>query len=170
MFLCRQSRHREDCFSKVKTHPENCSVCPDSIRKPRKNSPTISVYFIPKLIIPLASSKNCCKRMPQIFRSNSALLEMNSSSLMIRQQTVFVKYGDSGKWLDELRRIGPKRLNIRKLQRFTVNLSKRDFEKTKVDGLVEEIWPGFWLWIGRYDPDHGPDLFGRGWAPEDLMV
>lgn len=86
------------------------------------------------------------------------------------QQSVFVKYGDSGKWLDELRRIGPKRQNMRKLQRFNVNLSKRDFEKAKFDGLVEEVWHGFWLWIGRYDPDHGLDLFGRGWAPEDLMI
>jgi len=86
------------------------------------------------------------------------------------QQPVFVRFGDSGKWLDQLRRIGPKRQNMRKLQRFTVNLSKRDFEKAKFDGLVEEIWPGFWLWIGRYDPNHGLDLFGSGWATKDLMV
>jgi len=86
------------------------------------------------------------------------------------QQSVFVKFEDSGKLLDELRRIGPKRQNMRKLQRFTVNLSKNYFEKAKFDGLMEEIWPGFWLWIGRYDPNHGLDLFGRGWAPEDLMV
>jgi hypothetical protein len=59
---------------------------------------------------------------------------------------------------------------MRKLQRFTVNLSKRDFEKAKFDGMVEEIWPGFWLWIGRYDHSHGLDLFGAGWAPEDLTV
>ena len=86
------------------------------------------------------------------------------------QQSVFVNFGDSGKWLDELRRIGPKRQNMRKLQRYSVNLSRRDFEKAKMDGLLEEVWPGFWCWIGRYDLNHGLDLFGRGWAPEDLMV
>jgi len=86
------------------------------------------------------------------------------------QQSVFIRYGASEKWIDELRRIGPKRQHMRKLQRYTVNLSKRDFDKAKFDGLVEEIWPGFWLWIGRYDRSHGLDLFGAGWAPEDLMI
>lgn len=85
-------------------------------------------------------------------------------------QTVFVRFEGGEKWLNELRRIGPNRQNMRKLQRFTVNLSKRDFDKAKMEGLVEEIWQGFWLWIGRYDHSHGLDLFGAGWAPEDLMV
>lgn len=86
------------------------------------------------------------------------------------QQSVFVHFGDNDKWLDELRRIGPTRQNLRKLQRYTVNLSKRDFGKARVDGLVEELWPNFWLWIGRYDISHGLDLFGSGWEPEDLMI
>jgi len=86
------------------------------------------------------------------------------------QQSIFVRYGDCDKWLDELRRIGPKRQQMRKLQRYTVNLSKRDFDRSKFDGLVEEIWKGYWLWIGKYDHSHGLDLFGAGWAPEDLTV
>ena len=86
------------------------------------------------------------------------------------QQSVFVRYGDSGKWLGELRRIGPKRHLMRKLQRYSVNLSRRDFDRARVDGLVDEIWKGYWLWIGKYDQSHGLDLFGAGWAPEDLTV
>lgn len=86
------------------------------------------------------------------------------------QQSVFINFGNSGKWLDELRRIGPKRHNMRKLQRYSVNLSRRDFEKAKMDGLLEEVWAGLWCWIGRYDHHHGLDLFGRGWVPEDLMI
>ena len=86
------------------------------------------------------------------------------------QQTVFVRYGDSQRWLEDLRRIGPKRQQMRKLQRFTVNMSKRDFDRARLDGLVEEVWKGFWLWIGKYDYSHGLDLFGAGWAPEDLTV
>jgi CRISPR-associated endonuclease/helicase Cas3 len=86
------------------------------------------------------------------------------------QQPVFVQFGDSGRWLDELRRIGPRRQTLRKLQRYTVNISRKDFEKAKMDGLVEQLWPGFWLWIGNYDLIYGLDLFGTGWAPEDLMV
>ena len=88
----------------------------------------------------------------------------------LEQQTVFVHYGNSGQWMDELRRIGPKRQTMRKLQRYTVNLSRRDFEKAKADGLVEEIWTGFYCWIGGYNENHGLDLYGAGWAPEDLMV
>jgi len=86
------------------------------------------------------------------------------------QQPVLVRFGDSEKWLEELRRIGPKRHTMRKLQRYTVNLSQKDFQKAKGDGLVEELWPGFWCWLGRYDSYHGLDLFGSGWAPEDLLV
>jgi len=86
------------------------------------------------------------------------------------QQSVLVNFGDSGKCLEELQRIGPKRQNMRKLQRYSVNLSRRDFEKAKMDGLLEEVWPGLWCWIGRYDHHHGLDLFGSGWVPEDLIV
>lgn len=86
------------------------------------------------------------------------------------QQAVFVRYAGSRGCIDELRKIGPKRQNMRKLQRFSVNLSKWDFDKAKINGLVEEIWPGFWLWIGKYDDQYGLDLFGAGWAPEDLVA
>ncbi len=86
------------------------------------------------------------------------------------QQSVFVRFGDSDKWLEDLRRVGPIRQTMRRLQRYTVNLSHKDFLKAKDDGLVEEIWQGFWCWIGRYDARHGVDLFGSGWAPEDLMI
>ncbi len=86
------------------------------------------------------------------------------------QQPVFVHFDESGRWLDDLRRLGPKRTTLRKLQRYTVNLSKRDFQKAKLDGLLESVWPEFWCWAGKYDDCYGLDLFGAGWAAEDLMV
>jgi CRISPR-associated endonuclease/helicase Cas3 len=86
------------------------------------------------------------------------------------QRPVFVHFGESDRWIDDLRRYGPKRLTMRKLQRYTVNLSNRDFEKAKVDGLLEQVWPELWCWIGKYDICYGLDLFGAGWAAEDLMV
>lgn len=85
-------------------------------------------------------------------------------------QPLFVNYKGSQIWIDELRRIGPTRQNMRKLQRYSVNISKRDFEKIKRDGMVEELWPDFWTWLGPYDTNHGLDLFGQGWAPEDVYV
>jgi len=86
------------------------------------------------------------------------------------QQPVFVQFGESGRWLDELRRIGPTRENMRRLQRYVVNLSKSDFLKAKANGVVEEIWPGLWLWIGPYDPTRGLALFDAAWSPEDLVI
>ncbi|HDR15911.1 MAG TPA: CRISPR-associated helicase Cas3', partial [Desulfobacteraceae bacterium] len=86
------------------------------------------------------------------------------------QQPVFIEFQESGKWLNELRHIGPTRESMRKMQRYIVNLSKNDFLKAKVNGLVEEIWPGFWCWIGRYDLCRGLDLFDCGWPPEDLLI
>lgn len=86
------------------------------------------------------------------------------------QQAVFVQFRKSERWLEELRRIGPTRVNMRRLQRYVVNLSKSDFLRAKADGLVEEIWPGFWHWIGRYDPSRGLALFDSAWAPEDLVI
>jgi CRISPR-associated endonuclease/helicase Cas3 len=86
------------------------------------------------------------------------------------QQPVFVRFGESERWIAALRREGPRRASMRRLQRFTVTLSRHDFERARSEGLVEEVWPGFWLWIGRYSEAWGLDLFGSGWAPEDLMV
>jgi CRISPR-associated endonuclease/helicase Cas3 len=85
-------------------------------------------------------------------------------------QPLFVKFKGSRTWMDELRRIGPTRHNMRKLQRYSVNVSKRDFEKMQREGMVEELWSGFWAWLGPYSFDFGLDLFGLGWMPEDLFI
>lgn len=86
------------------------------------------------------------------------------------QRPVFVRYGDSPKWLEQLRIIGPTRENMRRLQRYTVNLSVRTFGQAKDDGLLEEVGKDFWCWVGNYDTVIGLDAFGGGRAPEDLVV
>jgi CRISPR-associated endonuclease/helicase Cas3 len=83
------------------------------------------------------------------------------------QQPVFVRWGNSGKWLDELRAIGPTRTNMRALQRSCVNLPRRKIGMLKLQGMIEEIWPGFWLWIGKYDKVGGLDLFGDGYSIDE---
>jgi CRISPR-associated endonuclease/helicase Cas3 len=86
------------------------------------------------------------------------------------QQPVFVRYGKSQKWLTQLVKIGPTSENMRALQRYVVNLSKHDFERAKADGLLEDIWKEeYWCWAPTYDPIVGVDIYGAGWAPEDLM-
>ena len=86
------------------------------------------------------------------------------------QRPVFVRYGDSPKGLDQLRAIGPTRDNMRRLQRYTVNLSIRTVEQAKNDGLLEEVGKEFWCWVGNYDAVIGLDAFGAGRAVEDLVV
>lgn len=83
-----------------------------------------------------------------------------------KQQAVFVRWGGNDKPLAELRAIGPTRDNLRALQRSTVSLSKSAFLACKRD--VEEIWPGYWLWIGKYDSITGLDAFGDGFTPEEM--
>lgn len=86
------------------------------------------------------------------------------------QRPVFVRYGKSPYWLSQLGRIGPTRENLRALQRYVVNLSKHDFEKAQTNGLLENIWKDeFWCWAPKYDPAVGVNIYGAGWAPEDLM-
>jgi len=82
------------------------------------------------------------------------------------QQSVLVQYHGSEKLLNELRHTGPQRRIMRGLQRYTINLSRRDFEQARQNGLLEEISLGIWLWSGLYSEAFGLDLFGQGWAVE----
>lgn len=84
-----------------------------------------------------------------------------------KQQVVFVRWDGNDKWLNQLRAVGPTRENLRALQRSTVSLSKSIFLAKQSD--VEEIWPGFWLWIGKYDEITGLDAFGDGFLPEEMI-
>lgn len=84
------------------------------------------------------------------------------------QERVFIRWGENGKWLDELRRIGPTRENLRSLQRNTVGLSKYLFSLARERGDIEEIQKGFWLWIGKYSTMTGVDAFGEGFSIEEF--
>jgi len=86
------------------------------------------------------------------------------------QQAVFVRWRENNKWLDQLRAIGPLRDNLRALQRSCVNLPRRQVASLKAGGFVEEIWPEFWLWIGKYDKVGGLDLFGDGYSVEEQVI
>lgn len=86
-------------------------------------------------------------------------------------QAVFVSYGKSSKWLDQLRAIGPTRENMRALQRYAVNLSKAGFDRARASGLVENLWQDeFWGWLPEYDRKLGVDIFGGGWSADDLII
>jgi len=84
------------------------------------------------------------------------------------REPVLVSFAGSGPLLEKLRAQGPSRDLLRRLQRFTVSLSRRDAARARDNGLLEELAPGFWHWRGKYDEVFGLDLFGAGWAVEDL--
>lgn len=60
-------------------------------------------------------------------------------------QSVLVPYGDDGsKWLDRLKKQGPERYLMRKLQRYSVNVYDNEFNKLRKIGAIEELHPGIW--------------------------
>lgn len=86
-------------------------------------------------------------------------------------KAIFVHYGNSEKWLQQLRAIGPTRANLRALQRYSVNLSKANFERAQSRGLLEDLWrEEYWCWVPQYDRYIGVDIFGNGWSLNDLIV
>jgi CRISPR-associated endonuclease/helicase Cas3 len=90
------------------------------------------------------------------------------------QCAVIVPYGDSAKWLRELRLIGPTRDNLRRLQRFTVNLPRFAAERLRAAGALEIVHDDFLAVTADkcYDARIGvivPDADGAP-EPSDLMV
>lgn len=86
-------------------------------------------------------------------------------------KVIFVLYGESRKWLKQLRTFGPTQLNLRALQRYSINLSKPNFDRARSEGLLEDIWKEeYWCWIPQYDRRIGVDIFGSGWSSNDLIV
>jgi CRISPR-associated endonuclease/helicase Cas3 len=80
------------------------------------------------------------------------------------QQPVFVAYGEEGwKLIDQLRRLGPERWLMRRLQRYSVNLLQKDHERLCRDGFIEEIFPGIHVQAlnGLYDEAIGVVLEAR---------
>jgi CRISPR-associated endonuclease/helicase Cas3 len=91
---------------------------------------------------------------------------------------VIVRYRDPGRdidsdtWIREVRAIGPKLENMRRLQRFTVNVPARLAEGMLRDGLLEEIHPGILAQaqLSLYRDDIGLDVFRQEVSPADLII
>lgn len=84
---------------------------------------------------------------------------------------VFVRYKESPLLLTELQKIGPHRILMRKLQRFTVNISKYQFDTMLMDGRLEKVREDFYAQgMIKYDPLFGLDIFSERFAPDDLIT
>lgn len=89
-------------------------------------------------------------------------------------QSILVPYGEDGfKRMDELRKCGPGRYLMRKLQRYSVNVYENEFDKLRELGAIEELQPGIWGLVvtNGYDEDIGllqaDDLYSN--RPEDSV-
>lgn len=60
----------------------------------------------------------------------------------IESQAILVWYGESQTLIGKLKKDGPERWLMRKLQRYSVNMPRRVVDKLIQSGEVEEIWPG----------------------------
>ena len=88
------------------------------------------------------------------------------------QQTVIVRYGKKvDRLLNDVRMGGPTRENMRRLQRYTVNLPVRLAERMKAEGLLEEISEGVIAQcsLRLYKRDLGLDVFIETLPVEDLI-
>ena len=74
--------------------------------------------------------------------------------------------------LNTLRKEGPERWLMRKLQRYTVTIHRREIMKLLAHGDVEEIIPGLFVQISNwlYDSDLGLNLDGIPLKPENCVV
>lgn len=57
---------------------------------------------------------------------------------------------------------------VRRLQPYLVNVRRWQLPKMQREGLVKEMFPGLWEWLGNYDLVRGLVLSGQN--PEDLVI
>lgn len=117
--------------------------------------------------MPLLQEGEC--KMKFQFREAAVRFQMIDNSSV----SVAVRYGEGDAIIEEIRKIGPKRLLMRKLQRFTVNVPRSMIGDLREKGFVEELSPGIFAQTplaSLYSPVFGFDLFRDGLSVEDTIV
>lgn len=84
---------------------------------------------------------------------------------------ILVRYGESEKWIEQLRFAGPTREIMRRLQRYTVSVRPNLARKLLERGHIEELEPGIFVqtYPGLYHEETGLDLFSETLPIEDLI-
>ena len=100
--------------------------------------------------------------------------EADAAFQMIGDESVpiVVRYGDNGRLVEELRIVGPKRLIMRRLQRFTVNVPRGAIGELLQKGFVEEMHPGVYVQtvVSVYSEVFGLDVFREGLTAEESIL
>lgn len=85
---------------------------------------------------------------------------------------VIVRYGDNGKLIDQLHAVGPKRLVMRRLQRFTVTMPQGMLGDLLERGFVAEMHPGVYVQTmdSLYTESFGLDVFRAALTGEETIL
>lgn len=80
----------------------------------------------------------------------------------VESQAILVWYGESQALIGKLKKDGPERWLMRKLQRYSVNLPRHVVDKLVKTGEVHEVWPGIFAQAAStlYDGDLGVTVGG----------
>ena len=88
-----------------------------------------------------------------------------------QQHSVIVPYGDGQELIESLKRIGPERWLLRKLQRYTVSIYERDFYHLKSDGRLIEVCPQMFVCLANdYDFKTGLKVDDEPYDPDRLVL
>lgn len=89
----------------------------------------------------------------------------------VESRAIFVWYGESQVLIGRLKKDGPERWLMRKLQRYSVNLPRRVVDKLIQSGEVQEVWPGIFAQAVStlYDDNLGVTV-GDALNAEQLIV
>jgi CRISPR-associated endonuclease/helicase Cas3 len=89
----------------------------------------------------------------------------------VESQSILVWYSNSQPLIGKLKKDGPERWLMRKLQRYSVNLPRRMVDKLLASGEVLEVWPGIFTQAvdTLYDNEVGVVLGGE-LAAEQLVI
>lgn len=102
-----------------------------------------------KEIVPLLNPyHNDLQECSIYFRTAAARFRIIDESL---QETILVPYGEGERLINLLKSKGPDRWILRKLQRYTVNVYKHDFNQLRQRGALEEVCPKIYALVTSLD-------------------
>ncbi len=102
------------------------------------------------------------------FREASAAFQMIDDVSV----PVVVRYGGNERVIEQLRIVGPKRLVMRRLQRFSVNVPHGMIDELMRRGFIEEMHPGVYVQTvdSLYSDLFGLDIFREGLTSEESIL
>ena len=87
---------------------------------------------------------------------------------------VIVRYGESGKWIDALRAVGPRREIMRRLQRYAVSVPRSVARHLLENGGIVETQEGSGIYVQEidslYDNDLGLNPDWEGLSAEEMII